>query len=126
VEEREHGVDALGQQRVDEPVVEGNPCGIGRAGAVRLDARPRHREAVRVDAEPGHQVDVFRVSVPVVTRHIAGAAVGDPPRLVREDVPNGLSASTFGGAALDLVCRGRHTPREGHPPLPKMRKILAL
>jgi hypothetical protein len=126
VEERDDGVDALGQQGVHKAVVEVDPGGVGRAGAIGLDAGPGHRETVRVDAEPGHQVDVVRVPVEVVARDVAGAAVGDPARLVGEGVPDGRSASTFGDAALDLVRRRRHTPGKGHARPPRTRKILAL
>ncbi len=112
VVQREDRRDAPREQRVDQPVVEGDPGGVGRSGAGGLDPWPRHREPVCVDAQPGHEGHVVGEPVVVVARHIAGAAVGDAARLVAEGVPDRRSPAVLGGRTLDLVCRGRHAPPE--------------
>jgi hypothetical protein len=106
VVERGDRVDARRQQRVDQPVVEGDPGRVDRAGAAGLHPRPRDGQVVGVHAEPGHQRDVLRVPVVVVAGHVAGTAVGDATRLVREGVPDGRSLAVLVHRALDLV-RGR-------------------
>src|SRR6187551_1467005 len=55
--------DAVGEQLVDEAFVEVEPLGIGRATALREDARPRDRKSIRLDAERFHELDVALVAM---------------------------------------------------------------
>ena len=112
VVERDDRVDALGQQPVDQAVVEVQPARVDRPGAVRLDPRPGDGEAVRLEAEVGHQRDVALPAVVVVARHVAGVAGVHPARRTAERVPDGRSAAAVGGRALDLVRGGGRTPNE--------------
>ena len=81
VVERDHRLHAVGEQRVDQPVVERQALLVGRTATGRLDARPGDREAVAARAELLHQRDVLVDPVVVVARDVAGAAVGDAARL---------------------------------------------
>ncbi len=106
VVERDDRADAGVEQLVDEPVVEREPEGVGGAGAVGLDARPRDREPVGLEPEALHERDVLRHAVVVVARDLAGVAVRDLARGRGEGVPDGLAAAVLLGRALDLVARG--------------------
>lgn len=125
VEGRGRG-DARGEQAVHQAVVEVEPLGVDRAAPRRLDARPRDREPVGVDAEVPHERDVLGPPVVVVAGDVAGVAVADAARRVRERVPDGRSSPVLGRRALDLVRGGGDAPAEAvrnpHPaPPPKMR-----
>ncbi len=75
VEERAVGLDVGGEELVDEAVVEVEALGVGRAGALREDARPGDGEAVGLEAEGLHELDVFFVAVVVVVGDVAGVSV---------------------------------------------------
>ncbi len=110
VVQRDDRVDAAVQQRVDQPVVERHPARVGRAGAVGLDPRPRHRQVVGVHAQPGHQRHVLAVAVVVVAGHVTGRTVGHPAGLVGERVPHRDAGAVLGGGAFHLVRGGGHAP----------------
>ena len=69
VVEGHKGLDALLQQIVDEPVVKGQPLGVGNAGIVRHDAAPGEAHTVDFQAQFGHQVHVLFPVVVVVGGH---------------------------------------------------------
>ncbi len=121
VVQRGDRVDAPGQQGVHEPVVEGDPGRVGRAGTGGVDAWPGDGEPVRGDAQSRHQIHVGVDPVVVVAGDVAGSAVGDAVGFVAERVPDARAPAVFGGGAFDLV-RGRgYAPveagREPHLPL---------
>ena len=111
VVEREPGVDAVAEQLVDQPVVEGQASGVDLSAAWP-DAGPGDGEAVGREAELGHQRHVFGHAVVVVAGDVAVVAVRDRPRDARERVPDGGRAAVLGGRALDLVRRGGRAPEE--------------
>ena len=71
------GLDARGQQRVDDPRVEGQAGLVHGAVPVREDARPRHRHAEAPGAQLLHHPDVLRVEAVEVVRH-SPCARADP------------------------------------------------
>ncbi|GAA2165038.1 hypothetical protein GCM10010403_48700 [Glycomyces rutgersensis] len=112
VVERRHRLDAGLDELVDEPVVEVEALGVGRSGAVGLDARPGDGEAVGVDAEGLHEGDVLVDPVVVVAGHGAGLAAPGLAGGRREGVPNGLAPAVLGRRALDLVGGRGGSPQE--------------
>lgn len=57
--ERRKRLDAVGDELVDEGVLEVEPLRIGRAGTLRRDARPGDREPIRCHAEkPSLDLDI--------------------------------------------------------------------
>ncbi len=112
VVERGEGLDAVGEQLVDEPVVEVEPLRVRLTVAVGEDARPRDGEAVRLDAERLHQLHVAFVEVIVVIGHVAVGVAHDLAGRMREGVPDGRPAPVLLDRALDLIRRGRRAPQE--------------
>src|SRR5450631_1202079 len=112
VVERGRRCDPLLEQRVDQPVVERQPFRVGHSPALRLDARPGHREAVAVDPEVTHQTHVIGVPVIVVAGDVAIVPASDPARGVAEGVPDRPPAPAHVHSPLDLVRRRRHTQLE--------------
>ena len=103
--ERDHGVDAGGEQAVDQAVVVVQSGGGRLTAPAGLHARPRHREAVAVRAETTQQVDVLAPPVEAVGSRLAGDAAPDAVGLRGEGVPD--RGATLGDGALDLPGRGR-------------------
>ena len=110
--ERDHRLDAVLEQLVDQPVVVRQPLGVGAALAAGLDPRPRDREAVAVGPELAHQRDVLGVAVVVVARLGARRPVDDRARLGGERVPDARALAVAAGRALDLVGRGTRPESE--------------
>ena len=106
------GLDAFGQQLVDQPVVEVEALRIERAAAVGKDARPGDREAIGAGAHRLHQGDVFLVAMEMVDRDVAGAAVGRLAALAREHVPDRDTAAVLERRALDLIGRRGGAPKK--------------
>ena len=114
VVEREHRHDAARQQAVDEPAVVVEAGGVRLAAARGLDARPLHGEHVGLQAEPGDQVEIALQlrGVVGVAGTVAGVAVQDAPRLVREGVPDRRALAIGARGALDLVAGRGGAPDE--------------
>ena len=95
--------DSFFQQIVDEPVVKGQPLGVGGAGGIRHDAAPGKAHPVDLQAQLGHQVHVLFPVVVMVCGHFV---VGDA----------GAACPQVGGgnalAALYLKGAGRRAPEE--------------
>src|SRR5215831_13457329 len=85
--ERRERRDAVGDEVVDEPVVEVEALRIWRAGALRKYPRPRNREPIRSGAERLHRPHVVSISVVVIVGDVAVVVVADLSRRVRERVP---------------------------------------
>ena len=103
--EGDGGLDAAGEQRVDEAVVERDAARVHRAAAHGEDAAPRDAEAVGVEPEVGEQRHVLGEAVIVVARDVARVAVGDvtAPRRMREAVPDARPGAVGERRAFDLV-----------------------
>ena len=112
VKQRERGLDAVREQRIDQPVVEIETRRIDRAAAARQDATPRRAEAIRLQSELAHQSDIVGVAPVMVAGDVAGLAVADEARRVREALPDARSRAVGQRRALDLICRGRSAPEE--------------
>jgi hypothetical protein len=106
------GRDPASEESVNELRVEVDAGLVDRAGSGGDDARPGDREAVGLQAEALHQVEVRLEQVIVAVRHVAGRAVADQPRRVREGVPDRRAATILVPGAFDLVCRGRRAEEE--------------
>ena len=112
VVQREVRRDAAREQPVDEPIVKVEPARIDRAGAARLHARPRDREAIPLQAQLAHQIEVCGQAVIVVASDITVAAVGDRAGHAAEAVPDRRSATVLGHGTFDLVRARRSAPHE--------------
>ena len=110
VVQRGDGLDAVGQQLVDERPVEVEPAAAGGARPDRLDAGPGDREAVGGEPEAGHEGHVVGHAPAVVGGDGAGVAAGVAGG--REGVPDRRPPAVEIDAALDLVRRGRRPPQE--------------
>ena len=75
--ERRERLDAVGQQFVDQPVVEVEAFRVGRAVAVGEHPWPGDREAIGLDAELLDQRNVFLVAMIVIVGAVAVGAVLD-------------------------------------------------
>ncbi len=110
--ERHERRDALGEQLVDQAIVEVEPCLVDRACAAWDDPRPRDGEPVRAETEFGQQRHVLAVAVVVVAGDVARIAVERRARRVREAVPDAFAAAVFVDRPLDLIRGRRGTPHE--------------
>jgi hypothetical protein len=105
VVQREPRIDVMREQLVDEPPVVVEAAVVTGPATRRLYPGPGHGEAVGVEAELRHELDVLRVPVIVVARHVSGVPAENSARRVGESVPDGGLSAVVGGRALDLVCR---------------------
>ena len=110
--ERRVWLDAVLEQFVDEAVVEVEALGVRLARSFRKHPRPRDRKPVGLGAQFADQADVFLVAVVVFVGAIAGGAVLDLARRVRERIPDRAAAAVFVHRALDLIGRGGGAPHE--------------
>src|SRR5919204_591664 len=116
VERREWDDLALAQPG-GETAVEVQALAIRAAAAVRLDSRPRDREAVALQPERPHQVEVLAPAEVVLARGLAGVAAVHVPVLRSEAIPDRLAAPVDLRRALDLVRGGRCAPNKVNQPL---------
>ena len=112
VVQREGRLDAALAQAVDQATVEVQAGLVGRALAVRLDARPGHREPVGADAKLGEQVEIGVEPPVVVAGHVAGVAVAHLARGVAEGVPDRVAPAVGLGRPLDLIGGGGRAEQE--------------
>ncbi|SPU41695.1 Uncharacterised protein [Bifidobacterium longum subsp. infantis] len=127
VVERDRGLDALVEQRVDHALVVVKALLVDRAVLGRHHTRHGHRQTVGVHAQIGEQIDVLLPQMVGITGHITGIAVHGFAGRVGERVPNRWRAAALGGAAFDLIrgrgrtklesfgkCHGHIAPLSGH------------
>src|SRR6476659_5864437 len=93
-------------------VIEVEAALVRDTSTVGDDSRPGDRESVRPKAQLGHDRHVFAGAPIVVRGKVAGAAVRDAARRVREPVPDGLALAVAPPGTLDLVRRGGRAPCE--------------
>ena len=110
--QRGKGLDAVGEQLVDQAAVEVHALWIRRAGPLRKDARPGDREAIDLDAQRLHQLHVVFVTVVVIVGHVAVGVVDDLAGRMGEGVPHRRRAAVFGDGAFDLVRGGGGSPQK--------------
>ena len=75
--ERGKRLDAVGQQFVQQSVVEIEALGIRRSASFRKYARPRDRKAIGLGAEFLDELNVLLVAMVMVVRDVGGALVDD-------------------------------------------------
>ncbi len=112
MEEGAEGLDVSGEESVDEAFVEVDAFGVGRAGALRENARPGDGETEALRPEALHQLDVLRIAVIEVVGDIAGLALKSFVGRVGEGIPDGGAAAGFVDRAFNLVGGGRGAPDE--------------
>ena len=112
VVERGHGGNAVGEQQVDQPVIEVQAGRVHRAAAAGLDPGPGQREPVRIDPQFLHQRHVLGHPVVVVAGDGRAVVLHDRARLRGEDIPPGRAAAVFIERTLDLEGRRRHAQGE--------------
>ena len=72
--ERHDRLDAVFEQRVDQPRIEIESSRIRAAGSLGQHARPGGAEAIRLDAQLAHQPHVVGKPAVVIARHVAVVA----------------------------------------------------
>jgi len=100
--ERHEWHDVMFEELIDDAIVEIDAFLIGRAVAVGNHAWPRERDARGIEPELRHHRDIVAIAMVEIARHIAGIAVFDFVRCVREAVPNRLALAVLIPSALDL------------------------
>ena len=113
VEERRHGLDAVGEQGVDQSLVEAQAGFVHPAPAFGQDAPPRDAEAVSRQTEPLHQGDVVFHALVVIAGDVAGVAVLGQARGAQEPVPDAGPGAVGQRRPLDLVRRRGGAPKKG-------------
>ena len=105
------GVDAAGEELVDQAVVEAEARFVGAPRPLGQHPGPGHREPVGAQTEVGHERDILAVPVVVVAGDVAGVAVPHPPRGVGKVVPDALPATVLIDGPFDLIRGGRRSPQ---------------
>src|SRR5690606_6338371 len=85
---------------------------VHAAESVRLDPRPRDREAVGGQAEIGHDPYIVAIAVVVVDGDVGVLAAHHPARGLGERVPDRGAAAVGCDRAFDLIGRGGSAPGE--------------
>jgi hypothetical protein len=112
VVERNEWLDVVGEELIDQPIVEREPARVDGAGAGREDPAPRDAEPIRVEADVAHEGDVLVISVVVVAGDVPGVAARGEAGRVSEAVPDARPCAVGERAAFYLVGGGRGTPEE--------------
>ncbi len=112
VVQRDHRLDAVLQQPVHQPVVEGQACRIGRPPAGREEPAPGNAEAIGVEAQLRHQRDIALGQTVVIAGHVARLAVGRPARRMGKTVPDTGAGPVGQRRAFNLIGGGRGAPEK--------------
>jgi hypothetical protein len=110
--ERRERRDAIGDEAVEESVVEVEAPRIWRADALREYPRPRNREPIRSGGEPLHRLHIVSISVIVIVGDVSVVVVTDLSRRVRERVPDRRATAVLADGAFDLICGGGGAPEK--------------
>src|SRR5262245_35499198 len=110
VVERRERRDAIGDEVVEETVVEVEALRIWRADALWEYPRPRNREPIRCGGERLHGLHIVSISVVVIVGDVAVVVVADLSRRVRERVPDRGAAAILADGAFDLIGGGGGAP----------------
>jgi len=102
--------DAIGDEAVEEPVVELKALRIWRADALREYPRPRNREPIRSGGERLDRLHILSISVVVIVGDVAVGIVADLSRRVRERVPDLRTTAVLDDGAFDLIGGGGGAP----------------
>src|ERR1700738_1810065 len=109
--ERRERRNVVGDEVVQEPVVEVEAFRIWRAGALGEYPRPRNREPIRSGGQRLHRPHVVSVSVIVIIGDVAVVVVADLSRRVRERVPDRRATAILTDGAFDLIGGGSGAQR---------------
>jgi hypothetical protein len=90
-------------QCIHQLVVEVETRVIAETAAGGQDPRPGNGETVGLEAQAAHERDVRLPPVVVIAGDLSRLAVGDAPRLLREEVPDRLALSVGVPGTLDLI-----------------------
>ena len=112
VVERDHRVDSVRYQLVNQHRVEAHALLVHRAIAIGQHARPRDREAVVAQSHLRHQLHIGAPAVVVIGGHVARLARFDLSRRVGKGVPDGETTPAFLPTAFDLVRGSRRAEGE--------------
>jgi hypothetical protein len=112
VEERGVRLDAGGLQFLEEALVKVEAFGIGRARALRENARPSDGEAECFRAQFLHERDILLVAVKEIVGDIGRFVMPDFARCVAEGVPHRGPAAVGIDGAFDLIGCSGGTPEE--------------
>ena len=104
--------DAIGDEAVEEPVVELKALRIWRADALREYPRPRNREPIRSGGERLHRLHIVSISVIVIVGDVSVVVVADLSRRVRERVPDRRATVVLADGAFDLIGGGGGAPEK--------------
>jgi len=110
--ERRERRDAVGDEVVEEPIVEVEALRIWRAGAVREYPRPRDREPIGSDGERLHRPHVVSISVVVIVGDVAVVVVVDLSRRMRERIPDRRATAILADGPFDLIGGGGGAPEK--------------
>jgi len=104
-------LDAGGQQRIDQPIVERKSGLVDPPPPLRQQPRPGDREPVRLHTQRLHQRDILGIAVVMVAGLVAGVAIGDAASGTA-GIPHARAAAVFARRALDLKARCGHPPNK--------------
>src|SRR5947209_7681561 len=108
--EGDERLDAVGQQFVDQPVVEIEAFRVRRTRPIGKYPRPCNRKPVGLDAQFLDQADVVLVPVIVIVGTVGIAAVRDLAGSVGERIPDRAAPAVFVDGAFDLIGGGSRAP----------------
>ena len=106
VREGSRRTDAVGQQRIQQPIVERESVAVEGATPIGLQPGPAQREPVGVDTEVAQQGGIRFVILDVVGRDGRVRAVADASGPLAEGIPDAVAAATVAGGSLDLKSGG--------------------
>jgi hypothetical protein len=103
MEEGDEGLNPVGEEPVDQPIVEPKTGRVHLACALWEDPGPADREAVGLQPQAGHGSDIFLPAVVVVRGDVTRLTVPDRTGLAAERVPDRETSPVFVPGAFDLV-----------------------
>ncbi|MNJ46719.1 hypothetical protein D3C77_418570 [compost metagenome] len=103
-------LDSVLEQLVHQQFVMLDSFPVHFAEALRVNARPRYREAVGFNAQLLHKLNVFLVTVVAVTGNACVIALKNFSGRCRHDVPDAQASPVLIQGAFDLISRGRYAP----------------
>src|SRR6185437_4485271 len=106
------GLDAGGEQRVHQPVVERESGAIDRSRSEREDAAPGNAEPIGAQAELAHELHIVWPAVIMIGGDVTRLAIRGAPRGVREAMPDARSRTVGERRTFDLIGGRGGSPEE--------------
>jgi len=106
------GLDAIGQEFINQAVVEGDTFFVAFSFPIGLDAAPGDAETVSFQAHLRHQGNVLFIAMIMVTGPVPIFGFCRPAGGMTEYVPNVEALTAFEPGAFDLVTGRSGTPDE--------------